>query len=137
MVRSKKYKKGDLVNHNRFIAALTKRFPEVGQRIDEDDRGVLTLEMHTFCEATREAISKCDSCRVGAYLRFVDWAYAMGDNEVKGAIRVSYLEHIDFESPKGMVAGRHLTPLLRHAIKENLANLEATYQAWLKLQKHG
>jgi len=83
------------IDHQAFIRMLTDRFPSIAAAIDEDDRGVLTLEMHEFADATREAIERSDLDSVREHLRFVDEVLSRADDEVENAVAVSYLEHLD------------------------------------------
>jgi hypothetical protein len=80
------------IDHPRFVALLTERFPEVAADIDECARELLHLEMGTLARATQAAISKEDIPAVKQHFAFIGEVFRLATPEVKNAVFVSYLE---------------------------------------------
>ncbi len=110
----------ELIDHERFIALLAERFPDVAASIDDCSHGLLHLEMATLARATQAAIDEGDRDAVGRYFAFVDEVFCDAAPDVKNAVKVSYLENLRFEGRKaGPTRARELlTPRLRQALSE-------------------
>ena len=108
------------IDHERFIALLTERFPEVAAAIDDCSLGLLHLEMATLARATQAAIDGRDHDTVQRHFQFIDEVFRQAAPDVQNAVNVSYLENLRFEGRKaGPAEARELlTPRLRQALAE-------------------
>ena len=108
------------IDHPRFIALLTERFPEVVTAIDDCSEGLLHLEMATLARATQAAIDNQDKATVVSHFQFVDEEFRDAAPDVENAVNVSYLENLRFEGRKAAPTRARdlLTPQLRQALIE-------------------
>jgi hypothetical protein len=118
------------IDHSRFIALLTERFPEIAASIDDDFRGLLHLEVATFARATQPAIDDQDKAKVLRHFKFIDEVFRDASPDVENAINVSYLENLRFEDRKEALANARdlLTPRLQVALAELEEYLERLFQ---------
>lgn len=106
--------------HSRFASHLALYFPEAAARIDENDFGVLHLEVGALKILTREAIAKRDWESVGEHYSFVEVMMAVGGDELSDALQVSYLGSLFYgETSLNFAKARSLLP------KELAAALES------------
>jgi len=110
----------ELIDHQRFIALLTERFPEVAASIDDCSQGLLHLEMATLACATQAAIDGEDKATVLQHFQFIDEVFRDAGPDVENAVNVSYLENLRFEGCKAAPtkARELLTPRLQQALAE-------------------
>lgn len=89
-------------------------FPDLAQELVEAD-GLLHLEMGAFASFMQRAKGRADweSYRRGAQL--ADTLWGNSDPALLNALRVSFLEHLDFNGPRGPAAWALLTPRLQVA----------------------
>ena len=108
------------IDHPRFIALLTDRFPEVAASIDECSQGLLHPEMGTLARATQAAIEERDKATVVRHFQFIDEVFRDAAPDVENAVNVSYLENLRFDSAAAasMKARELLPPRLRQALTE-------------------
>jgi len=118
------------INHKRFIALLTERFPNVAADIDHCSEGLLHMEMATLARATQSAIDAQDKETVQQHFRFIDEVFRDAAPDVENAVHVSYLENLRFEGRKaGPTKARELLPpRLRQALKELEAYLGQLFE---------
>ena len=88
------------IDHPRFIALLSSRFPEVAAAIDDCSQGLLHLEMATLARATQAAIDNQDKATIARHFQFVDEVFREAAPDVENAVDVSYLESLRFEGQK-------------------------------------
>jgi hypothetical protein len=114
-----------------FIHHVTLHLPEVSARIEEDDFGILHLEMGAMKLATRDAILRYEFHTVRRHFAFIAYLYEHADNDLHDAIRVSYLESlfIGEETPEY----ENARSLLPKNLAEALKKLDLRY-ALLELQ---
>ena len=117
------------IDHSRFIALLTERFPEVAANIDDCSQGLLHLEMATLARATQAAIDGQDKPTVLRHFKFIDEVFRDAAPDVENAVNVSYLENLRFEGRNaGPARARELlTPKLRQALSELEEYLERLF----------
>lgn len=84
--------KKPLIGRADFVKQLTLFLPEVADRIEESDFGIVHLEVGALKLATREAIIRRDFATVGAHLSLIVNVFDRADNELYEAICISYLE---------------------------------------------
>ncbi len=77
-----------------FIHHVTLHLPEVSSRIEEDDFGILHLEMGAMKLATREAILSYEFHTVRRHFSFISYLFEHADQELHDARRVSYVENL-------------------------------------------
>ena len=108
------------IDHPRFIALLTERFPELASSIDGCSQGLLHLEMATLARATQAAIDEQNKPTVQRHFQFIDEVFQDAAPDVENAVNVSYLENLRFEGRKAAPtkARELLTPRLRQALAE-------------------
>jgi hypothetical protein len=108
------------IDHPRFVAMLTARFPKVAAAIDDCSQGLLHLEMATLARATQAAIDNQDKATLVRHFEFVDEVFRDAAPDVENAVNVSYLENLRFEGRKAALtkARELLTPRLRQALIE-------------------
>jgi len=108
-----------------FIHHVTLHLPEVSARIEEDDFGILHLEMGAMKLATREAILRYEFHTVRRHFAFIAYLFEHADHELHDAIRVSYLEclFIGEETPEY----ENACSLLPKNLAEALKKLELRY----------
>ena len=95
-----------------FVQLVASAYPDLGAELDEDD-GLETVQMGTFCEHTQAAIDRGDIGVVVTCFDIADRVIADGDDAMKNAIHVSFLEDLDFRGSHGSEAFKKLTPALR------------------------
>jgi hypothetical protein len=108
------------IDHARFIALLTARFPEVAAAIDDCSQGLLHLELATLARATQAAIDYQDKATIVRHFQFVDEVFRDSAPDVENAVNVSYLENLRFVGRKAAPTKARdlLTPRLRQALIE-------------------
>lgn len=80
------------INRADFVRQLTLYLPDVAARIDENDFGIVHLEVGVMKLATREAIMNGRSSTVQSHLNLISDLFDRADAELRDAIRISYLE---------------------------------------------
>lgn len=109
------------MGRDEFIRHVTLHLPEVAARIEEDDFGILHLEMGAMKLATRDALLRYDFHTVRRHFAFIAYLFAHADNALQDAIRISYLEGLllDETAPGYARARRHLPDLLEEALRHS------------------
>jgi hypothetical protein len=118
-----------------FRQALLATFPDLFDEFDEV--GPAYVQIGQFAAFTQEAKGRADwetyrGC-VGLAERFLLDA----DAELQNALNVAYLEHLDFEGPRGPEAWRLLGPSLQNAWRRITAsNVRASARPRKKRKGH-
>ncbi len=81
-----------LMGRTDFLQHVVLQLPDVAAHIDEDDFGILHLEMGAMKLATLDAIRRHDLHIVRRHFAFITYLYEYANNELHDAILVSYLE---------------------------------------------
>ncbi len=102
-----------------FIHHVMLHMPEVAARIEEDDFGILNLEVAAMKLATRDAIECYDFHTVRRHFSLLGYLLEHADKELHNAILVSYLEalFLDNASPEYLNARSLLSANLADALK--------------------
>jgi len=103
-----------MFTHADFRDALLKEFPAIKEDV-ESSNGFPYIEMSAFAQFTQRAKGAADWV---TYEKAVKLAAKFIDNADKGLdseLRVSFLEHLDFEGPRGPTAWRLLPINLQRA----------------------
>ncbi len=104
-------------NHSDFLQAVLAEFPELHEEIS-DCEGLPYLEMGTFASFTQKAKGATAWDIYGRAVRLVANLLPSADKELRNEIYVSYLEHLDFEGPRGLTAWQLLPIHLQRAWHE-------------------
>ncbi len=104
----------DSVHRSAFLKRLVAKFPEIEPRL-EGYRVGLHLETGVFRDFTQEAIDRGDMKAVESQFGVANWALENGNRQVKGALRVSYLEDLELRGKNGRKALELMPAGLRHA----------------------
>ena len=83
-----------LVKRTDFMKQVTLYLPEVSERIEESDFGIVHLEVGAMKLATQNAIANRDFSSVRKHLLLIAEIFDRADAELYDAIRISYLEGI-------------------------------------------
>lgn len=74
-----------------FFHHITLHMPEVSARIEEEDFGILHLEMGAMKLATRHAIVRYEFYTVRRHFSFIAYLFEHADDELYDAILISYV----------------------------------------------
>ncbi len=114
-----------VMNRADFIHHVTMHLPEVSSRIQEDDFGIVHLEMAAMKLATRDAILAYEFHTVRRHFSFIAYLLEHADKELHDAIRVSYLESLFIG--EGTAEYEHARGLLPKNLAEVLKKLDLRY----------
>ncbi len=104
-------KPGKHATKSRFACYLAIYFPEVAQLIDENDFGILHLEVGVLKIVSRNAILKGDWDAVSRHFAFVMALLDNGGGELRNALSVSYLGNLFYgENTGNFAVARCLMP---------------------------
>lgn len=106
-----------------FIHHVTLHMPEVSARIDEDDFGILHLEMGAMKLATRDAMQRYELFTVRRHFAYISHLFGHANAELYDAILVSYLEALFI----GETTVAHVRSLLPANLEEALKKAEMRY----------
>jgi hypothetical protein len=90
-------------SHLDFIGAILAEFPELRDDMGEF-AGLPHLQLGEFAAFTQAAKGRGDLTTYERCLKLVDRIFAQADADLAGALRVSYLEHLEFEGSRGPAA---------------------------------
>ncbi len=118
-----------------FVHHVALHLPDVSARIAEDDFGILHLEMGAMKLATRDAILRYELHTVRRHFSFIAYLYEHADNELYGAIMISYLEalFVNEFAPEYANARSLLPPNLAEALKRAELRDTLLCNTWLAL----
>jgi hypothetical protein len=85
---------GQKTSQSRFACHLAIYLPEVAALIDEDDFGVIHLEVGVLAQATISAIAKNDLATVQRHFAFISDTLNSLGKELQDAIEVSYIQYV-------------------------------------------
>ncbi len=115
-----------LLRRTDFMKQVTLYLPEVAERIEESDFGILHLEVGTMKLATRDAFARSDFATVRKHLSLIADLFDRADAELYEAIRISYLEalFLDEVSAAHIVARSMLPQPMENALRQSESHLE-------------
>jgi hypothetical protein len=115
-----------------FIHHVTLHLPEVSALIEEDDFGVLHLEMGAMKLATQCAILRYEFYTVRRHFAFISYLFEHADKALYDAILVSYLESLfigestaEYESARGLLSANMREALKRAELRYQLLDWQA------------
>jgi hypothetical protein len=106
-----------------FRRMLLEQFPELREEIDDCD-GLLHIEMGVFAQHTQLAKGRADWDTYARCVQLADELWKRPEALLLNALNVSYLEHLDFEGPRGPKAWSLLTPALQRGWRAMMDYLE-------------
>lgn len=101
-------------SHQDFIAAVLGEFPELRDAF-AGCHGALDLEVGELAVFTQAAKVRGDLATYGRCLKTVDALFAEADADLAGALRLAYLEHLEFEGSRGPAAWQLVPPRIQSA----------------------
>lgn len=99
-------------------------FPDLAEEFEEW-ADLLHLQMGAFAQITQGAKGDGDWEKYDRCIRLADTLFGSATPDLENALNVSYLEHLDFDGPRGPAAWERLTPRLKVGWKEMQRYLEA------------
>lgn len=85
-------------NEDAFIKELMKNFPEIATEIlDEDYKGLFTLQIGCFKRFTQNAIDKNDFVVLKRCFEFVTVNFSRVEHKIENALLISYLNKLNFQ----------------------------------------
>jgi hypothetical protein len=106
-----------------FSRITLAEFPELAEDFEEWS-DLLHLKMGAFARITQSAKGEGDWEKYQRCVQLADTFCADPSPELENALNVSYLEHLDFDGPRGPKAWECLTPRLRAGWKAMQRYLE-------------
>ena len=100
-----------------FIAAAIEELPEARADVESFD-GLPYVQTGLLAEIAQRAKGARDWKKYRQVLDLVDRFLPEADGELRNAIHVSFLEHLDFIGPRGAQAWKLMTPRLQSAWKD-------------------
>lgn len=122
------------LNASPFSSRLALYFPEIAVMIDEDDFGILHLEVGIMKNATRDAIAQADWYTVRKHFNFIADMLDRAEEHLADALRISYLGNLFYDEVSANYAkARSLLPQslskLLHEVERHYENLARLWQA--------
>jgi hypothetical protein len=96
-----------------FVRLSLQEFPELREEFAEA-YGLLHLQMHAFTQHMQRAKGAGDWMTYKRGVRLAHELWRRPDERLLGALKVSFLEHLDFDGPRGAEAWNCLTSELKH-----------------------
>jgi len=115
-----------LLKRSDFVKLVTLYLPEVAERIEESDFGIVHLEMGAMKQATKDAFASSDFATVRKHLSLIADLFDRADAELYDAIRISYLEALFLGdiSAAHIVARSMLSNAMENALRQAELHLE-------------
>jgi hypothetical protein len=119
------------INYDTFLHLLNECLPDVASLISDIESGLLHPEMGVIAGATVRAIESQSWAVVDAHFWFIERIFANGDDAIRNAVYVSYLENVLLgeSSDEFLKAKFILPPLLSQAFDELEIHFEKLSQA--------
>jgi len=95
-----------------FRRLALERFPELREEF-EDYASLLHLQMAAFARRTQQAKGDGDWDTYEKCIALADDLWQRPSPDLLNALNVSFLEHLDFDGPRGPVAWEYLSPSLK------------------------
>jgi len=91
----------------------------------EEDAGLLHLQMHAFTRLAQRAKGEGEWDTYRRCVQLAGRLWSRPNAELLNALNVSFLEHLDFDGPRGPEAWKHLSQALQEGWKAMRAYNEA------------
>jgi hypothetical protein len=99
-----------------FIRLALAEFPSLTEEMEEAD-DLLHLQMHVFTRLMQRAKGGSDWGTYKRGVRLATELWTRPDENLLNALNVSFLEHLEFDGPRGAEAWKCLTAELQHGWK--------------------
>ena len=96
-----------------FVRLAVAEFPSLQDEFAEAD-GLLHLQMHAFTRLMQRAKGSADWATYKRGVRVAAELWGRPNESLLNALNVSFLEHLDFDGPRGPEAWNRLTSELKH-----------------------
>lgn len=119
-----------LLKRTDFLKQITLYLPDVAARIEENDFGVLHLEVGAMKLATKDAIANRDFASVHKHLVLIAEFFERADAELYDAIRISFLEGLFLgeTSSSYTEARKLLSRAMENVLRQSELQLEKQYR---------
>ena len=113
-----------------FVTAAVAELPEAREDVDWFD-GLPYAQIGCLAEIAQRAKGDNNWTKYKQVLNLVDRFMPEADDELRNALHVSFLEHLDFIGPRGAQAWKLMTPRLQSAWKDIITyNEKLLGQPW-------
>jgi hypothetical protein len=120
----------EMATAREFIEAAVEELPEAREDV-ESFEGLPYVQIGILAEIAQRAKGAGDWRKFQQVVDFVDRFLPEADGELRNAIHVSFLEHIDFIGPRGAQAWELMSPRLRSAWRDIITyNEELLGRPW-------
>ena len=123
----------DGADEENFRALALAEFPNLAEDFAEYE-DLLHLQMAAFSRVAEEAVELGDFATVERCYRLLEETLKTAKFNLRNAIYVSFLEHINFETPNGTKARQLLPRILSEMLVELEEHLQMLYEHQLKRQ---
>lgn len=105
--------------NSRFACYLALYLPDVAADIDEEDFGIIHLEIAVLAKSTREAIDRKDWVTVQRNFAFIADMLEKAGKELQDAIHISYFEYLLYDKsiPSDLPVQAELRNLLTYMLE--------------------
>jgi len=100
-------------SQSEFVRLALDAFPTLRDEFADAD-GLLHLQMHAFTRLMQRAKASADWATYKRGIHLAAELWRRPDEDLLGALKVSFLEHLDFDGPHGQEAWNRLTSELKH-----------------------
>ena len=107
-----------------FVQLVATAYPELRAELDEND-GLETVQMRVLADRTQAAIDRGDMAAVATCFQIADRVIAEGDDSMRNAVHVSFLEELDFRGAHGKQEFGKLSPALQEGWRDINEYMEA------------
>jgi len=97
-----------------FRAAVLTEFPQLANDFEGDD-DLPYVQLGVFAKFTQAAKGRADWDTYERCVRIADRLLARASGDLENALHIAYLEHLDFDGPRGPKAWSLLSPELQAA----------------------
>ena len=97
-----------------FVRMALAEFPELAEEFEEW-HDLLHLKMGAFSRIAQGAKGEGDWDKYNRCMHVTDELLRDPDPDLENALNVSFLEHLDFDGPRGSKAWNYLSPRLQRA----------------------
>ena len=100
-----------------FVAAAVEELPQAREDVESFD-GLPYIQIGCLAEIAQRAKGDGNWTKYQQVLNLVDRFLPEADDDLRNALHVSFLEHLDFIGPRGGQAWKLMTPRLQSAWKD-------------------
>ena len=113
----------ELLSFSDFRSTVLAEFPQLRENFEGDD-DLPYMQVGVFAKFTQSAKGRADWDTYERCVCLADRLLSRASSELENALYVSYLEHLDFDGPRGPKAWSLLTPELQAAWRRITKSIE-------------